>query len=85
MQQVTEGQQGVMEDHPRSGGAHYQPDAAAHLRLIAVYGAVLTGGFFGPEGAVFQPLQRVFFQHTALPAERLAFMLGPAVEPDHGG
>jgi len=53
--QVPNGHHRMAPDHARAGESHHLPDPLAHLRLVAVYGAVLAGGFLDPEGAIGKP------------------------------
>ena len=54
MDQMLDRHHWVVPDHARAGVTHDFLDALAHLRFVAVYGAVLAGGFFKAEGTFFQ-------------------------------
>ena len=57
--------QGVQEEHSGSCKPHCLFNALAHIFLVAVNGAISTGGFLFAKGASFQSLHRVPFQFLA--------------------
>ena len=56
MDKMPDRHQGVVPDHARASETHDFLDALAHLRFVAVYGAVLAGRFVKAEGTFFQTL-----------------------------
>ena len=70
-------------DHAWAGKAHHFPDPLAHLWFVAVYWAVLAGGFFDPEWAFGQPFLSVAPKLGAFLAERISTVLPFTVYADH--
>jgi len=81
--QMPHGHHRVVPDHARSGVTHYFLDALTHLRFVAVYGAVLTGGFIKSEGTFFQALFCIRPDLGTLLAEWIWGVIMAAVQADH--
>jgi len=81
---VPEGQNGVVKEHPRAGKAHNFPDSRPHFRLVAMNPAIFAGRFLPSEGTFRKPLIDVGPQFLAGIAKRIAVVVCPAVNVDHG-
>ena len=86
VQQVQRGEQGVAQQHARTGVAHHLAHPLAHFGLVTVDGAFGAGGLAPAEGALLDAQQRVRLQFGAggaKPANGL--VVRAAVHADHHG
>ena len=83
--QVLDCQQGVVEQHARTGIAHYLADCLTPIGFVAMYGALGTGGFFPAEGAAVDAHVGVVCQGLALRTKLALWwvVMSPAIKGDH--
>lgn len=87
---MSDGEERVAKQHPRSRIAHDGLDLNSLFRLVAVDGALATGGFGILKGAVIQTMECVFVEGVAIWAELdglmgvVRYMVLCAVELNHG-
>ena len=53
---MPDGKPGIIPEHAWTGIAHHLPDLFAHIGFVAMYGAILAGGFPVSVRAFFKPL-----------------------------
>ena len=68
--QVSNGKDGVVQEHARTGIAHHLPYLLAHVRFVAMHGAPGATGFVLAKAAMLQALNGIIQQCLALGAER---------------
>ena len=78
----------MMQQHPRSGKAHYLPDFLSHLRLVTMHLTVTAECLFLHKRTLLAAhpcIVREFLTVRAHPppAPAVSFMLLPAVQADH--
>lgn len=83
MNEVSDGSYGVEEQHPRACISHHDAHPFLHLRLVAMDGTILAGGFLFAERAAAQAGVSVFQQLPAGGAQLPVTFLVPAIDADH--
>ena len=83
MDQMSDRHHRVAPDHAWTGEAHHFPDLLARIRFVAVYGAVLAGGFLDSERAFRQPFLGVVPELSTFCAEHFSPMLSSTINADH--
>ena len=69
---MTQAQNRVLPQHPRTGVAHHLPDLLARGRLVAMHWALDADGFLRAKAAAFQADGRIIQKPQTLGAQRLA-------------
>jgi len=82
--QVADALDRVVQEHTRAGVAHHGGDALAHVRAVAVNGALTAGRLVVAVGAGRQAGAGVGEEIGAVGAERIRVALSFAVQRDHG-
>lgn len=81
---MTDGENGMPQEHPGTGESHYLPDALSHLRLVAVNRALRTSRLVWSERAPIQTAHCILAQGVALPAKlSVRTVMTAAVDANH--
>ena len=80
---MLDGFEGMVEHHPRACPSHHSPHALTHVRLIAVNGTLLTGGFAFAKLASAETCLGILEQFGTVATEHLVSLASPAIEPYH--
>ena len=80
---VSEGGQGVIEQHARTGPTHYLSHACPLMRGIAMVRATAAGGFVHSPAAMGQATAGIVQQFRTGRTKRLVAFITPAIEPNH--
>lgn len=80
---VSEGGQGVIEQHARTGPAHHLSHACPLMRGIAMVRATAAGGFVHSPAAMGQATAGIVQQFRTGRTKRLVAFITPAIEPNH--
>ena len=84
VEHMGEGENGMTEQHPRSGVTHHFPNPFACRRFVAMYRAVRAGGFVFIERAVCDSLGGILCEFRARGAQPIGRgVIGAAEESDH--
>ena len=67
---MSNGKDGVVQEHAGTGIAHHLPYMLAHVRFVAMHGASRTTGLILAKAAMLQALNGIIQQCLALGAER---------------
>ena len=76
---VSEGGQGVIEQHARTGPAHH----LSHACPLTMVRATAAGGFVHSPAAMGQATTGIVQQFRAGRTKRLVAFITPAIEPNH--
>ena len=83
--EMQDGQAGVVKEHARSGKAHHLADLFAPVGLVAMDGALGTGGLVCPIGTALDAAVGISRQIQAIEAQAgvVGLVMSVAVERDH--
>jgi len=83
---MADGDDRMVQQHPRPGIPHDETDFFLHVRLVAVYGAVAAKGLVVPMGTLGQTQFGVVQQGLAVRTQLPSFpVMVPAVDLNHTG
>ncbi len=83
MRQVSDGRHWMIKQHPRPGPAHHCTHLFPHLRLVAVYGALLARRFAVGKAAMVEPSLGIVQQFSARLTQLTVALLFAAIQPYH--
>ena len=80
---MLDGFEGMVENHPRARPSHHSPHALTHVGLIAVNGALLTGGFAFAKLTSAETCLGILEQFGTVATEHLVSLTLSAIKSDH--
>jgi hypothetical protein len=83
---VPHGEYEMTPQHARAHPAHHLPDVLAHIRLVAMHGAIGAGRLGLTEDAALQSPARIVVQRGSIVTERciLRTVMAAAIHSQHG-